>query len=36
LPFEEESDSPYDPEFVAKIEKSRQQIKEGKTIKYEP
>lgn len=25
-----EDDSPYDPEFVAKIERSRQQLKEGK------
>jgi hypothetical protein len=25
--------SPYDPEFVAKIEKSRQEIKEGKGIR---
>lgn len=25
-----EEDSPYDPEFVAKIERSRQQHKEGK------
>jgi hypothetical protein len=25
--------SPYDPEFVAKIEKSRQEIKEGKGVR---
>ena len=26
-------DSPYDPEFVAKIERSRQQLKEGKVTR---
>lgn len=30
IPFEP---SPYDPEFVAKIKESEQQIKEGKSIK---
>ncbi|MHA4738518.1 DUF2683 family protein [Dyadobacter sp. MSC1_007] len=33
VPFEEKS--PYDPEFVAKIEKSRQQVREGKTVKID-
>lgn len=33
--FEETEENPYDPEFVAKIEKSRQQIREGKTVKIE-
>ncbi|WP_373513399.1 DUF2683 family protein [Persicitalea sp.] len=33
VPFEVELDSPYDPEFVAKIKKSQQQVKEGKTVK---
>jgi hypothetical protein len=28
-----EEDSPYDPEFVAKIERSRQQLKEGKVTR---
>lgn len=28
-----EEESPYDPEFVAKIEKSRQQLKEGKVTR---
>lgn len=28
-----ETESPYDPEFVAKIEKSRQQLKEGKVTR---
>ncbi|MBO9612196.1 MAG: hypothetical protein J7619_05845 [Dyadobacter sp.] len=30
-----EEASPYDPEFVAKIEKSRQQVREGKTVKID-
>lgn len=32
--FEEttEEESPYDPEFVAKIQKSRKQAREGKTV----
>ncbi|SDG78089.1 hypothetical protein SAMN04487996_12319 [Dyadobacter soli] len=29
-------ESSYDPEFVAKIEISMQQVRQGKTIKYEP
>jgi len=29
----EVKDSPYDPEFVAKIENSRRQAAEGKTVK---
>ncbi len=33
VPFEVESDSPYDPEFVAKIKKSQQEVKDGKTVK---
>lgn len=33
VPFEEKPDNPYDPEFVAKIKKSRQQASEGKTVK---
>jgi len=28
-------DSPYDPEFVAKINKSRKQAAEGKTVKID-
>ncbi|SEJ08876.1 hypothetical protein SAMN05216327_1066 [Dyadobacter sp. SG02] len=32
----EEREEPYDPEFVAMILESEQQIKEGKTVKYEP
>jgi hypothetical protein len=35
VPFEIEDDSPYDPEFVAKIQRSQQQAKEGKTVKIE-
>lgn len=31
--FEEKS--AYNPEFVAKIEKSRQQVREGKTVKID-
>lgn len=31
--YKEHTDSPYDPEFVAKILKSERQIREGKTIK---
>jgi hypothetical protein len=34
--FEESDDRQYDPEFVAMIKKSEQQVKEGKTVKYEP
>lgn len=34
--FEENDDRPYDPEFVAMIKKSEQQVKEGKTVKFEP
>ncbi len=32
IKFEVEKDSPYDPEFVAKINKSRMQAAEGKTV----
>ncbi len=28
-----EADGPYDPEFVAKIERSREQARQGKTIR---
>ncbi len=31
--YEEKQVSPYNAEFVAKIEKSRQQVREGKTVK---
>ncbi|ACT93926.1 DUF2683 family protein [Dyadobacter fermentans] len=34
--FEEKEDKPYDPEFVAMIKESEQQINEGKTVQYEP
>jgi len=33
IKFEVAKDSPYSPEFVAKIEKSRKQVAEGKTVK---
>ncbi|TDE10005.1 DUF2683 family protein [Dyadobacter psychrotolerans] len=33
--FKEKQDAPYNPEFVAKIEKSRQEVREGKTVKIE-
>jgi len=33
IKFEVAQDSPYDPEFVAKIEKSKKQAVEGKTVK---
>jgi len=33
--FKEKQDAPYNPEFVATIKESEQQIKEGKTVKYE-
>jgi hypothetical protein len=33
IKFEVAEESPYNPEFVAKIQKSRQQAKEGKTVK---
>jgi hypothetical protein len=32
IKFELAKDSPYDPEFVDKIEKSRKQVAEGKTV----
>lgn len=35
IKFEVAKDSPYDPEFVAKIEKSRKQADEGKTVKID-
>ncbi len=35
IKFEVAKDSPYDPEFVAKIEKSRKQAAEGKTVKID-
>ena len=31
----EEKDDTYNPEFVAKIEKSRQQVREGKAVKMD-
>lgn len=31
--FEKEQSEQYNPEFIAKIEKSRQEIKSGKSIK---
>ncbi|MGV3602879.1 MAG: DUF2683 family protein [Dyadobacter fermentans] len=34
--FEEREDKPYDPEFVAMIKESERQIREGKTVQYEP
>ena len=34
--FEEREEQSYDPEFVAMIKESEQQIKKGKTVKYEP
>lgn len=33
--FEEKEEQPYDPKFVAMIKESEQQVKEGKTVKYE-
>ncbi len=35
MKFEVSKEKPYDPEFVAKIQESRQQVKEGKTVKIE-
>jgi hypothetical protein len=35
IKFEVAKDSPYDPEFVAKINKSRKQAAEGKTVKID-
>lgn len=35
VPFEVEDDSPYDPEFVAKIHESEKQIREGNSVKIE-
>ncbi len=35
LNFVKVDNSSYNPEFVAKIERSRQQAKEGKTVKIE-
>jgi len=36
IKFEVAQDSPYDPEFVAKIKNSRKQSAEGKTVKIDP
>ncbi|MFN3997101.1 DUF2683 family protein [Algoriphagus sp.] len=33
MKFEVAKEKPYDPEFVVKIQESRQQAKEGKTVK---
>ena len=33
ISFRTEQESPYDPEFVAKIKKSEQQVKEGKVTR---
>lgn len=35
IKFEVAKDSPYDPEFMDKIEKSRKQASEGKTVKID-
>lgn len=35
MKFEVTKEKPYDPKFVAKIQESRQQAKEGKTVKIE-
>ena len=36
VPFEEaQSDSPYDPEFVATVKESQQEAKEDKTVIFE-
>ena len=35
IKFEVAKDSPYDPEFMAKIEKSRKQADQGKTVKID-
>jgi hypothetical protein len=33
--FQEKIESPYDPEFVAKIRRSEKQIEKGETIEFE-
>ena len=35
IKFEVAQESPYDPDFVAKIQKSRKQATEGKTVKID-
>lgn len=35
IKFEVSKEKPYDPDFVAKIKESRQQVKEGKTTRVE-
>jgi len=35
IKFEVAKEKPYNPDFVAKIQESRQQAKEGKTVKIE-
>lgn len=35
VPFEKEEESPYNPEFVAKIRTSEEQVKEGKVTHVE-
>lgn len=35
VPFKEKIEKPYDPEFLAMIKESEQQVKDGKTVKLE-
>lgn len=35
IKFEVSKEKPYDPDFVAKIKESRQQVKEGQTTRVE-
>ncbi len=35
MKFEVTREESYDPDFVAKIQESRQQVREGKTVKIE-
>ena len=35
IPFRQEQESPYNPEFVAKIKKSEEQIKQGRVTRVE-
>ncbi len=35
VPFENEEASPYNPEFVAKIKRSEEQVKAGKTTRIQ-
>lgn len=34
--FEEKEEKPYDPAFVAMVKESEKEVREGKTVQYQP